>query len=413
VTGEGQQRARLGAIGGPYAVLVGIFLLTLFVSAVQIMPASVLPLVMADQGVSPSLASSLVSLSLLSPAILARPVGFSLDRLDNRLVLFGGTLLVLISGIWSWDSAARGAFTELMISRLLMGTGLAMTWTSGANIVAAAFTNRNAATATGIYTASAPLGYAVGQAVPPLVAGYFDWRLNFLLLSGAAALSYALFAVFGYRTAAIAETERTAGLADFRHVLTRKAVWIVALMSFAGYSLILFFNSWMPTYLATELGVGLAESGIMVALFPAMGVLARPTGGLISDRFLSGRRRPVPLLSFVVTAAMVVAVTATRTPILLAGLMVLSGYFAQLGIGIFYTYIRELVDEHVAGSAIAVLSMASFSGGFSAPLVAGWLIERTGAYLSAFVFALAIGLFGVTLAWFAPEPDRRATPASG
>lgn len=399
------RRHGLGAIGGPYGVLAGTFLLSLFVSALQIMPASVLTLVMDDLAIGPTQASWLVSLTLLSPVILALPVGLSLDRLDNRLVMLGGAALILISGIWSWETAIRGAYTELLIARLLTGAGIAMTWTSGATIVSAAFAGRNAATATGIYTSSAPLGYVVGQALPPFVADLVAWEVNFLLFAVASAASFGLFVVAGYRTAAVAEAGKTPRIGDFRHVLTHRGVWIVASMSFVAYSLNLFFNSWMPTYLSTELGFSLTESGVLVALFPAMGVLARTSGGVVSDRWLGGRRRPVPLGAFFVTLVLIVVVSVAQTPPVLAALMVLSGYFVQLGIGLFYTHVRELVDDFVAGSAISVLTMASFTGGFTAPAIAGWLIEQTGAYQSSFGYAFGLAVFGAALAWFAPEPD--------
>lgn len=370
------------------------------------MPASVLTLIMDDLGIGPTRASWLVSLTLLSPAIMALPVGLSLDRLDNRVILLIGTVLVAVSGIWSWQTALSGAYTELLASRLLTGVGIAMTWTAGATIVSGAFAGGRAATATGIYTASAPLGYVVGQAVPPFVAEYWNWEANFGLFAVAVAASFALFGIVGYRTASVAEAGATPRLSDFRHVFTHRGVWIVALMSFVAYSLNLFFNSWMPTYLSAELGFSIAESGVLVALFPAMGVLARTSGGVISDRWLNGRRRPVPLGAFLVTVVLVVVVSVAQTPPVLAALMVLSGYFVQLGIGLFYTHVRELVDDFVAGSAIAVLTMASFTGGFSAPAIAGWLIERTGAYLPTFGYAFGLAVLGVGLALVVPEPDR-------
>ena len=398
-----EEGARIGA-GGPPAVLLGTFLLSLFIAATQIMPASVLTLVMDDLGVSPTDASWLVSLALLSPAILALPVGFALDRVDNRLVLLAGTVVVVVSNLWGYDAAVRGVYSELLLARFLTGTGIVMTWTSGANLVSAAFADRNPATATGVFTASAPLGYVVGQAIPPVIAARAGWEANFLVFAVASAASFLLFAVGGYRTAAMAETEATAGLGDVGRVLTNRAVWVVALMSFVGYSLNLFFNSWMPTYLTRELGYSIAESGVLVALFPAMGVLSRTSGGVISDRVLDGRRRPVPLLSFLVTVPLVLVVFVSETPVVLVGLLVLSGYFVQLGIGLFYTYVRELVDDNVAGSAIAALSMASFFGGFTAPAVAGVLIERTGSYVPSFGYAFVLAILGVALAYVAPEP---------
>lgn len=395
---------RLGSIGGPSAVLIGTFLLSLFVAATQIMPASVLSPIMGDMGVTPSAAGWIVSLALLSPALLALPTGYALDRVDNRQVLLVGTFFILASNLWAWDAALREAFLELLVARFLTGVGIIATWTAGANIVSAAFSGRYAATATGIFTASAPLGYVVGQGLPPLIASRAGWEANFIVFGGAAGGAFALFAVTGYRTAAIAETDRTAGLGDFWRVLTHRAVWIVALMSFVAYSLNLFFNSWMPTYLTEEIGYSIAQSGLLVALFPAMGVLSRTGGGVISDRLLGGRRRPVPLVSFLVTVPLVVVLWAIDTPAIVIVMLVLAGFFVQLGVGLFYTLVRELVDEHVAGSAIAVLSMASFAGGFSAPVIAGWLIERTGSYLTSFGFALALAAAGVYLAFIAPEP---------
>ncbi|MFB6311178.1 MAG: nitrate/nitrite transporter [Salinirussus sp.] len=394
---------RLGAVGGAYAVLFGNFLLSLFIAATQIMPASVLTPIMADLTVSPSAAGLLVSLALLSPALLALPVGYALDRVDNRGVLLLGTVIVVGTNLWAWDAALAGAFVPLLGARFLTGVGIIMTWTAGANMVTAAFDGRNAATATGVFTASAPLGYVVGQALPPVVAGWWGWEANFPVFAIASAVSFAVFAVTAFRTASRAETDRRANFADFRRVLSSRAVWFVAAMSFVAYSLNLFFNSWMPTYLTERLGYSVAESGLLVALFPAMGVIARPSGGIVSDRVLGGRRRPVPLLSFLVTVPLVVVLWAIDAPLVVVAILVLGGFSVQLGIGIYYTYIRELVEDRVAGSAIAVLSMASFAGGFVAPVFAGWLIETTGAYLTAFLFAIALAVAGVGLAWGSPE----------
>lgn len=394
----------LGAVGGSYAVLLGTFLISLFVAGMQIMPASVLTLVMSDLSASPTEAGWLVSLTLLMPAVLALPVGYGLDRFDNRRILVLGVLVVVAANVWGWDAALRGAFLELLLVRLVTGVGIIMTWVSGANLVAAAFASGNTATATGIYTASAPLGYVVGQGLPPFVATHLDWEANFAVFAGLVGASALLFALTGYRTASRAETDRTASLADFRRVIGRRAVWIVALMSFAAYSLNLLFNSWMPTYLNQELGYSLADSGILVALFPLMGFFARTSGGVVSDRLLGEHRRPVPLGSFALTLPIVLVMAVTETPLVIVLLLVLSGYFAQMGVGLFYTHVTELVDEHVAGSAIAVLTMASFTGGFSAPIIAGWLIEQTGSYLALFGYALALTALGIALAWVVPEP---------
>ena len=403
----------LGAFGGPRGALVATSLMALFGASTQIMPASILPLAMPDLGIGPSAAGWLVSATLLAQSFVSLPIGYAFDRYDTRHVVLVGTAIIVCGNVWSWVVALEGSFLWLVVSRLFTGVGIATLWTGGATIVGSTFTGDNAATATGVYTASAPLGYAVAQFVSPVVAAQWRWETNFLLYAAASAAAFLLFALLAYRTADTSVEGARTTLEDFGYVVRNRAVWYVAFMAFAGYSLNLFFNSWMPTYLTSEFGFDLASSGLLIALFPAMGVVARTSGGVISDRFLGGRRRPVPLVAFLVTTPLVVVMYLVQTPLLIAALLVLSGYFVQVGIGLFYTLVSELVAENVTGSAIAVLTTMSFVGGFSAPIIAGVLIERTGAYVAAFAFALGLSVLGVAFAVAVPEPGGDDAPSRG
>lgn len=401
------EQSRLGAVGGSRGVLLGLFFVALFGTATQIVPASVLTLVMSDLRIGPSAAGWIVSATLLAEALLCLPIGFGLDRFDNRHIVLSGTVVIVAGNLWSWTAAVNGTFLQLVASRFVTGIGLAILWTSGANIVGSTFTGRNAATATGIFTASAPLGYVVAQFTGPVVAEYTRWETNFLLYAAASTTAFLLFAILAYRTADVRVEKEKATLGDFGRVFRDRTVWLIALMSFVGYSLNLVFNSWMPTYLTTKFGFELTKSGLLIGLFPLMGVFARASGGAISDHLLDGRRRPVPILSFVVTIPIIVVMLVAETSVVIALLLVLSGYFVQLGIGLFYTLVQELVSENVSGSAIAVLSTMSFIGGFSGPIVAGVLIEQTGTYLAAFGFAFGLAVLGVAFAMAAPEPNHQ------
>jgi sugar phosphate permease len=190
---------------------------------------------------------------------------------------------------------------------------------------------------------------------------------------------------------------------DFRRVFTSRAVWTICAMSFAAYSLYLFFNSWMPTYLNTEFDVGLVTSGVFTAVFPAIGILGRGSSGFISDRVFNGRRRPVAIGTFALTVPIVTVIASLRTALLLVAFMILAGFFVQLAIGLFYTYVQETVEDNVTGTALALFGLISFIGAFTAPAIAGVLIERTGAYLAAFGYAGLLAVIGVALAWIAPR----------
>ena len=162
----------------------------------------------------------------------------------------------------------------------------------------------------------------------------------------------------------------------------------------------------MPTYLAQELGVSLASSGAIVGLFAGVGILSRIGGGAISDRVFGTRRRPVVVISLVVsTPLMAIIWRSDVVPVVIATLL-LAGFTIQLTIGLALAYVRELVEPGVEATAVSMLTAVSLGGAFVAPIAAGMLIERTGGFDAAFMAAVGVGVAGSALAWVAPEADR-------
>jgi hypothetical protein len=68
-----------------------------------------------------------------------------------------------------------------------------------------------------------------------------------------------------------------------------------------------------------------------------------------------------------------------------------------------YSYVQEVVEAGVTGTAPAFVTTAGISGAFSAPLVTGALIDWTGGYPAAFADATGLTALGLALSWLAPE----------
>jgi len=143
-------------------------------------------------------------------------------------------------------------------------------------------------------------------------------------------------------------------------------------------------------------------SGLLTALFPAVGVVSRTGGGLVSDRLFAGKRRPVALLAFVIAAPAVVGfVVVTRVGVAVA-LLVVAGFAVQLAIGLLYTYIVEVVAPAVRTTAVSMLTSVGLLGAFLAPIAGGEIIGRAG-YRPAFLLAGGVAVAGIALAWYAPN----------
>ncbi|MBX0324281.1 MFS transporter [Halomicroarcula sp. F13] len=375
------------------------WLLLLFVGAYLISPASILPLVMSDLGITEATAAALVSMPQVAATVIGIPVGIYLDRVETRATVPAAATLLLIGSTGDWFAASEGSVSLLIGSRLLAGAGMFVLWVTCINVAASTFRPSRRATATSVIISGYPAGYALGQLGAPRVAAVVGWPKVFPAFGVAVlVMSVAFYVAVGRVTRFQRSTDPMTPLV-FRGVIRNRNVWAVLVVTVLGYSLYMVFNSWMPTYIARRFGVSLAESGTFVALFPAVGILARPIGGWLSDAVLGQRRRPVFATSFVGATVLAVAMFYSTTIMVLVAILVLAGVVVQLQIGLMYQSVQEFVAPQAAGTAVSLASVAGWLGSFVAPVVAGELVTTTGVDAVLFVFAVGLGVAGGLTVW--------------
>ena len=386
--------ARWGLLAG--ASFAGISL-----GAYELAPASVTPLIRDSLGIGSSAAGLVVGVMFGTAVVASLPAGVVLDRTDSRWALAAAVVGLVVAGGWGWLAATGGAYWSLLASRILGGVAYTVVWNAGIDVVGRSFDAEYQATAVTVFTASGPIGFAVGQGGAPIVAEAFGWAAIFPVFSLPALLGLALFWPTSRGHGRISDGD-VPTLADFGAVVTSPRVWTVGGLAFLGYGLYLFINNWAPSYLNQELALSLGLSGLIVALFPAVGVIGRVSGGLLSDRFFDGRRRPVMLLAFLVAAPVTAGFTLLRpVPVVVGGLLV-AGLAIQLCLGLSFAYVRELVEPTVAATAVAFLTSVGLAGAFVSPILGGAVIDAAG-YETAFFLVGGLGFLGVLLAWYAPE----------
>lgn len=384
-------------------IVAGLSLLSTAAAAYEIAPAGVLPLVRADLAVGPTAAGWLLSVIYATAVVTSVPLGVVLDRVPIRRALLAATAGLLVAGLWGWAAGTGGSYRSLLASRALGGLSYLVFWNAGADIVRTVVGPDRRATAVGLFTASAPVGFALGQFGSPLLARLGGWPIVFPAFSALSVVGITLF------LAATAGGEPSLDSdgpgptwAQFRRVLASRAVWHLSGVACFAFALYLFLNSWVPSYLTTELAVPLSFAGPLTALVPAVGVLARAASGAVSDGVFDGRRRPVIVASFAGTVPAVGGFPwATRLAVVLV-LLVVSGFAIQLAIGLVFTMIAEVVREEVTATAVSVATTGGMLGAFASPIVAGELIATVG-YRATFLVAFAVASGGLLLARLAPE----------
>ena len=386
--------------------LLGTWLLTVATHYYVIAPASVLGTVASDLGTTETRAIWLVSAVPASWAVTNFVLGVWIDRLGDYRMIGLGTAVVVLTGVGSWWTALDGAFLPLLGTRLAAGVAVGVIWTASTNLVGGAVSTANRGTAIGVFITSAPAGFALGQLSVPHVAAAAGWQSNFLLVGLAVVVAFA-FVTVGIRGLSTTPPTNTASVgANLSVISEHRIVWYGSAMAFAAYSYYLFMNSWLPSYLTQEFALSAASSGLLAAVFPAMGVLSRAGGGFISDRLLGQRRIPVLQAAFLISLPLVVLIAGTRWLALIVAALVVAGFVIQLTFGVVYSYVQESVDADISGTALAFVTTAGISGAFTAPIVAGELIELSGSYLLAFAYATVLTVIGLAVSVVAPESRR-------
>lgn len=399
IDNEGVQTDQIG-------LLVSSWLIWVFIGAWAITPASVLPAVMEAFDVREAAAAAVITAPQLAATITGIPIGMYLDRIDQRRAVIGATALLLVVGLGGTLAAADGRYWGLIGTRVIGGLGLVTLWTAQTAIITRAFPPDRQATAVGIFVTGYPAGYAVGHFSGPVIAGALDWTATFGIYTGLGFLFAMVFWFVSRNRPEVKGSGAAPSLDQLGSVLKNRAVWGVALLSLLSYTLYMIFNSWMPTYISRTFDIGLTMSGFYTALFPAVGILARPTGGLVTERVFDGRSRPVIGISFVLAGLAGAEMAYGGTIVALVVVLVAAGFFIQLQFGIIYTLVQAYVPVSVGGTAVGLVSTFGWLGFFVGPPLVGALIELQGGYGVVFGAAVLLGVAGTVTVAAISEPER-------
>jgi len=240
--------------------------------ASEFLPASVLPGLAADIGVSEGTAGLAVAATAIAGAFTAPSIAVLLPRTDRRTVMLG---LLAAAAVSNLAVAVAPSFAVLLIGRLLLGVAIAGYWSFAFGVGTHAVPGKDRVVSSAI-SFGVSIATVLGVPVGSLVGDAVGWRAAF---GGAAALC-AISAVALAVALPSVPAHPTAGLRMLREALrsTRLmagigCVVLVAFGNFAAYPYIRLaidrIDPGATTWMLLAWGLG-AVTGTIVA-----GVLAR------------------------------------------------------------------------------------------------------------------------------------------
>jgi NNP family nitrate/nitrite transporter-like MFS transporter len=170
------------------------------------------------------------------------------------------------------------------------------------------------------------------------------------------------------------------------------------------------FSNYLPTYIKTIYGFSPVEAGARTAAFALAAVVARPIGGMLSDRIPP---KFVVLASLAGTATMACVAALQPPPDLWSAVtFTLLAVFLGIGTGGVFAWVAKRSPAKAVGSVTGIVAAAGGLGGYFPPLVMGasYDVEENDYTVGLILLVItALIAFGYTaLRLHSHEPEAKA-----
>ena len=339
---------------------------------------------------------------------------------------FGARRTLFICGIvWAGATILTGfaaGLASMVAARVLLGLGEGATFPAATRAMSNWTTASQRGFAQGITHAFARFGNAV---TPPLVVWLMvtlTWRGSFFVL-GVASLAWTIAWAFYFRDdpkdhPGITQRELQILPAYSGSRAHQSIPWARLVRRMAPVTLVYFcygwtlwlFLSWIPLYFLQRHGMDLKQSAIFASGVFFAGVVGDTLGGLVSDWLLhktgSRRiaRRNVVVFGMLGAMLSLLPLLVVQEPLIAALCLSLGFFFAELTIGPMWAIPMDIAPQF-SGTASGLMNVGSAFAAIVSPVVAGWIIDKTGNWNLPFIGSMALMLLGAAMA-FAMRPEQ-------
>ena len=362
------------------------------------MLALALPNISRELRLSSVSAGALSTYSLLGMAIGGGLAGWLSDRIGRVRVVWWAVLV--FSGFTGLIALSQ-TFWQIAILRFISGFGIGAVYSIGTLLAAEYVPTRMRTTILGTLQAGWSLGYVVAALVSAYLLPQFGWRPLFACAIVPGMLTLALLwkasdppswsASRRQASSHIGASPFSALWADpsLRRTFLLWSITAMALQ-FGYYGA----NTWLPSYLVTDLGVNVQNMGWYVAGTYSMMIIGKIVTGYLAD--LLGRRA-MWIVSGVLTAVYLPFLVYAATPENVSYLLLIFGLLYGAPYAINSTYLSESFPAGVRGTAVAVSYNLGRIGSMASPLLIGMAATH-------YSIGLGIGLLGISYAVCALVP---------
>ena len=378
----------------------------------------------------------------ISVAIIPMAEEFGWDRATQGVVMssfFVGYLLTQVAGGWLADRfggkavlgfgvlfwsaftiitppAAFAGLTMLLISRVGMGLGEAVTFPSIYSLFSRWLPITERTRAIGLNASAIPLGTVFALVMTPIIVLQFGWEWAFYLFGAVGVVWYFFWARLAGNDPAVHPDVTDEELSEIQAVSTDEVqaddpppigqmlrcmpVWAIIVSHFCsnwgGYVLL----SWLPTYVSQGLGVDFAAVGVFTMIPSLAAFLFLNVAGWVTDSLI-GRgmdvtfvRKLMQTVGFGGGAIVLAVVGYVESAPMAIALMSIGNMIGAFALGGWGSNHMDIAPRH-SGTLMGISNTAGTIPGIIGVAVSGLILQWTDSWVLVFQVAAALNVFGM------------------
>ena len=395
--------------------LVSLSMLAVFICYIDRVNMSVAIIPMAEEfGWGPAKQGTVLSSFFVGYLLLQILGGTHADRFGGKVVLGLGVILWTLFTLLTPIAASIG-LSILILNRILMGMGEAVTFPSIYALLARWVPISERSRAMGVINSGIPLGTVFALIVTPMIVEAYGWPWAFYSF---AILGF-IWAVVWFRVTtskpdqhprisaqelahiqADGEPSKTESAPPLLKLLKSPAILAIMVAHFCNNWSLFLLLTWLPTFINKGLGVDYASIGYFTMVpFLVSFVFFNIAGG-VADRMIKNGmavikvRKIMQSISLGGMAAAMMVVGYAETVWIAIGIMTVGNALGAAAMGGFVVNHMDIAPKY-AGTLMGITNTMAAVPGIIGVYTAGLILELTGSWALVFQLAGAISIFGM------------------
>jgi MFS family permease len=378
------------------AVLFACFCTVLAAYSIRYSYGTLLPEMLPALGITKAQAGIIYSSYFIAYTVLSPVLGLMADRYNMRV------LLALFMGLMGAGTFLMQFSTSVLQASLfftLAGIGCAACWAPVMALAQRWIGDKRRGLSLSLIDAGSALGVMAAGAAVPIAVANAGWKMGWISLGimgfVLAVVNFLLIRDYprSKENQSSARSPSLRGKAAYGPILQDRRFWLIGLAYLlTGFTIIIPFT-FLSTYEVQELAYPYDSATLLVTVIGAGGLFGKLTLGPISDRL--GRIRILVLCAILIAGGCLGMAFSQGNALIAICFVYGIGYGACWAM--YAASASDFFSKRAAGGIIGLWTFLMGIGSILAPIISGWVADRTGTLLWAFIIAAAGGLVSLIL----------------